>query len=109
MTYPNITAEYVESQGGIFYGWFPWPIPHEMQTEFWAFRAREPQVRHDHFVSKDRVVVYSLPFKGAWRRNEGEPEKPVVSGAYESGVTSKPKYTNKQLKKRKTQKKEAAQ
>lgn len=59
---PVPTLSYVESKGGKFYGHFPWPVPDAMRSEFFAFSAPAGQLRHDHFVTKDRVTVYSLPY-----------------------------------------------
>lgn len=58
---PIPTKTYVESKGGIYFGHFPWPVPRAEQDEFFAFRAPAGQLRHDHFVTKNRVTVYSLP------------------------------------------------
>lgn len=86
MTMPIPTKQYVEAAGGHWFRSFPFPVPDELQPEYWSFKCKEPQLRHDHFVSKDLVIVYSLPTKGKWRRNESEPEKAVASEGYDSTV-----------------------
>lgn len=107
MTMPVPTQAWVEAQGGVFWGWFPWPIPHEGAARFFAFRHGrdypEDHMRWDCHVG-DKVIVFSL-HSGSWTKKSSEPDT-IPEGEY-SGVTSKAKYTTKQVKRR--ARKQAAQ
>lgn len=62
MTQPVPTLAYVESKGGKYWGTFAWPLNKVEEAEFWAFKTPAGQLRHDHFVTANRVTVYSLPY-----------------------------------------------
>lgn len=106
---PIPTKEWVEAQGGHFHGEFLWPISDADDARFWSFKHGkhypEDHMRWDCHVG-NKVIVFSL-YCGAWRKlNNNEPDT-IPEGEY-SGATSKPKYTNKQVRKRKAKKQETA-
>lgn len=102
---PVPTQASIEAQGGIFHGIFDWPIQDVDDARFWGFKHGrdypEDHMRYDCHVG-NKVIVYSL-YCGAWRKlNNNEPDT-IPEGEY-SGATSKPKYTAKQIRKRKAKK-----
>jgi hypothetical protein len=97
---PVPTKEWVEAQSGIWHGEFLWPITDDDDVRFWGFKHGkhypEDHLRHDCHVG-NKVIVFSL-YCGSWTKKSSEPDT-IPEGEY-SGVTSKAKYTNKQIRKR---------